>query len=67
MTVGSQLKQTIVSLKGIQGTVRIYATQARHEKMRQEFGDASKQLEQILNDLEGRLQTLEYEEPQYQG
>ena len=67
MTVGSQVKQTIVSLKGIQGTIRIYATQARHEETREAFGDASKNLEEIITDLEGRLKTLEFEEPQYQG
>ncbi|EEG78779.1 DUF1657 domain-containing protein [Dethiobacter alkaliphilus] len=67
MTVGSQLKQTIVSLKGIQGTAKVYATQAQHEKTRRAFSQASDKLEQILSDLEGRLQTLEFEEPQYKG
>lgn len=67
MTVGSQLKQTIVGLKGVQATMRIYAQQARHEKMRSVFHDELKPMNEIINDLEGRLQAVEMAEPQYRG
>lgn len=67
MTVGSELKQTISSLKGVQATANLYATQARHEKTRYAFHAAADTLNEVLSDLEGRLSTLEFNEPQYKG
>lgn len=67
MTVGSQVKQTISSLKGVQATAKLYAAQARHEKTRHAFLDAADTLSEVLSDLEGRLSTLEFNEPQYKG
>ena len=67
MTVSSQLKQTIVGLKGVQATMRLYAEQARQEEMSSVFHEALKPMNEILDDLENRLQTIEFAEPQYQG
>jgi hypothetical protein len=67
MTVGSQMKQTLASLKGAQGTIRLYAAQARKEETRDAFRQASKTLDDIIIDMEGRLSTLEFSEPQYKG
>lgn len=67
MTVGSQLKQTIAGLHGIQGTFRLYAAQARHDRTRFAFREACKVMDDILIDLEGRMHSLEFTEPQYKG
>jgi hypothetical protein len=61
------MKQTIVGLKGAQATMRLYAAQSRQDEIRGAFHEAAISLDEVLADLEGRLQQLEFEEPQYQG
>jgi len=67
MTVASQVKQTIASLKGTRGTLRVYITQTRDDETRSVFTDALNETNTIIEDLEKRLQVLEFEEPQYKG
>lgn len=67
MTVASQVKQTLASLKGAQGTLRIYSTQTRDEETKGVYNEALEVTEGIIDDLEKRLQTLEFQEPQYKG
>ncbi|OLN27064.1 DUF1657 domain-containing protein [Desulfosporosinus metallidurans] len=67
MTVASQVKQTLASLKGARGTLRVYSTQTRDEEARSVFTDALEVTNSVIEDLEKRLQTLEFEEPQYKG
>lgn len=67
MTVASQVKQTLASLKGVSGTLRVYSTQTRDEETRAVFIDALEQTHFIIQDLENRVKTLEFEEPQYKG
>lgn len=67
MTVASQVKQTLAALKGNQGTLRLYALQTRDEETKLVYQEALEATEMIINDLEQRMQTLEYQEPQYQG
>lgn len=67
MTVGSKVKQTLASLKGIEGTLRIYSVQSQNEDERKAFEEALQETERVVNDLELRIKTLEYQEPQYKG
>lgn len=67
MTVASQVKQTLASLKGARGTLRVYSTQTRDEETRSMFTDALEVTSSIIEDMEERLGTLEFEEPQYKG
>ena len=67
MTVISNVKQTLVTLKGIKGTLDIYAIQTEDKETREVFKGAVHISEEIIKDLEGRIQTLEFEEPQYKG
>jgi GrpB-like predicted nucleotidyltransferase (UPF0157 family) len=67
MTVGSKVKQTLASLKGIEATLRVYSAQSRNQEEMQAFTDALNTTEEIVKDLEMRVKTLEYEEPQYKG
>lgn len=67
MTVASQVKQTLASLKGSQGTLRLYALQAGNEETMSAYHEAVDALDAVIHDLEKRLQTLEYQEPQYKG
>lgn len=67
MTVGSKVKQTIASLKGIKGTLDVYTLQTQDEESSNIFKEAAEVIHEVQKDLEQRLQTLEYEEPQYKG
>ncbi len=67
MTVASQVKQTLAGLKGVQGTLRIYSTQTQDEETLSVYKEALETTEGIINDLEKRLQGLEFQEPQYKG
>lgn len=67
MTVASQVKQTLAGLKGVQGTLRIYSTQTRDKETRSVFYEAMETTEEVIRDLEARMQTLEFQEPQYKG
>ncbi len=67
MTIASQVKQTIASLKGARGTLRVYSTQTRDDETRTVFTGALEETNIIIEDLEKRLQTLEFAEPQYKG
>lgn len=67
MTVASQVKTTLATLKGNQGTLRLYALQTRDAETKKMYNEALDSIQDIVDDLEERLQTLEYQEPQYKG
>lgn len=67
MTVGSQVKQTLATLKGVQGTLRTYSVQSQKEEEKVAYNEALETTNKIIKDLEDRLKTLEYEEPQFKG
>lgn len=67
MTVASQVKQTLAGLKGVQGTLRIYTTQTQDDETKTVFNEALELTDEIINDLEKRVQVLEFQEPQYKG
>lgn len=67
MTVGSQLKQTTASLKGAKATLDLYVSQSATAHERDIFNRNSLVLQNIIDSLEKRIGTLEFEEPQYRG
>ena len=67
MTVASQVKQILASLKGSQGTIRLYAAKIRDEETRSVYNEALDTTQGVINDIEKRLQVLELQEPQYKG
>lgn len=67
MTVGSKVKQTLANLKGIESTLRIYSVQSSNKEEIQAYKDALQTAETVTSDIENRLKTLEFEEPQYKG
>lgn len=67
MTVASQVKQTLAGLKGVQGTLRIYSTQTQDDETKTIFNEALEVTKEVINDLEKRVQVLEFQEPQYKG
>ena len=67
MTVYSNLKQTIADLRSSRETLKIYSIQTKDHENQSIINDAVKELDSIVSELEKRMQTLEFEEPQYKG
>ena len=65
MTVISKVKQTLATLKGSQGTLRIYSIQERDEEAKVAYNKALEVTHEIIEDIETQVNTLELEEPQY--
>jgi len=65
--ISLQVRQTLVSLKGAQGTLRLYAAQSKHTEAVSVFKEAIETTGVIIKDLEDRLKLLEFQEPQYKG
>jgi len=67
MTVHSKLNETLCTLQGIVGTLKIYAVQSNHQEAKNAFNDAALFINQVVGDLDKRIKALESEEPQYRG
>ncbi|MBS4539345.1 DUF1657 domain-containing protein [Clostridium sp. D2Q-11] len=67
MTVASQVKQTIATLKGIESTLELYSLQSYNEDEKSVYNNSLDTTKKVIYDLEKRLKQLEYEEPQYKG
>ncbi|TYO97293.1 DUF1657 domain-containing protein [Desulfallas thermosapovorans] len=67
MTVSSQVKQTIASLKGTRATLESFASIESNQQAKQVLQKNIVRLEGVIKDLENRLGVLEFEEPQYKG
>lgn len=67
MTVGSNVKQTLASLKGIESTLRIYSLQSKNKEDAQIYKEALETTESVIKNIEKRVKRLEFEEPQYKG
>lgn len=67
MTAISKVKQTLATLKGAEATLRMYSLQERDKEARDAFNTAFEEISKIKIDLEKRVGTMEFEEPQYKG
>jgi hypothetical protein len=67
MTVASQVKQSLATLKSVHASLKVYAEQSQDQEAKSAFHEADRTTGDIINDLEERLKVLEFEEPQYKG
>lgn len=67
MTVSSQVKTTLASLKSAQASLEQFALETQNQQAKNLFTSAAQQTQQIVTEVEGRVQQLENEEPQYKG
>ena len=67
MTVSSNVKQTLSSLKGSEATLRLYSLQERNKEAKAIYAEAFEEISKIKMDIEKRVGTMEFEEPQYKG
>ncbi|NOU92694.1 DUF1657 domain-containing protein [Paenibacillus sp. LMG 31456] len=67
MTVAAQVKTCLASLKSAQANLEQFALDTQNEQAKTLYTNASQQTQQILAQVEARVQQLENEEPQYKG
>ena len=67
MTVASQVKTCVASLKSAQASLEQFAMETQNEEAKTLFTSAAEQTQQIVQQVEGRVTQLEKEEPQYRG
>jgi hypothetical protein len=65
MTVGTQVKQALASLKGAQASFETFALATDNQNAKKLYQDAAQQTQSVLDSLEPRLQEILAEEPQY--
>lgn len=67
MTVSSQVKTAVSSLKSAQASLEQFAMETQDKMAKQTYSDAATQTQNIINSLQPRVQQIENEEPQYKG
>jgi uncharacterized protein YaaN involved in tellurite resistance len=67
MTVATQVKQTLASLKGAQANLETFALETQNKQAKQMYAQAAQTAKTICDTLEKRVTELENEEPQYKG
>lgn len=65
MTVGTQVKQALASLKSAQASFETFALATDNKNAKQLYQQAAQQTQSVLQSLEPRLQEILTEEPQY--
>lgn len=67
MTVSSDLKTCLASLKSAQASLEQFALSTQNQEAKTLFENAAQSTEQIVNQLSTRVQQIEQQEPQYKG
>lgn len=65
MTVATQVKQALSSLKSAQASLETFSMETQNQQAKQTFTNAATQAQTIIDSLEPRQQDIENEEPQY--
>lgn len=67
MTVASSVKTTLASLKSAQASLETFALSTQNQEAKTLFEQAAKTTQSVVDQVSGRIQQLENEEPQYKG
>ncbi len=67
MTVASQVKTTVASLKSAQASLETFALSTQNQAAKSLFENAAQTTQQVVDQLSSRVQEIENEEPQYKG
>ncbi len=65
MTVGTKMHQTLASLEGAAANIKTFALDTQDITAKDMFTNLSQQLDGINQQLRGRLNYIEEQEPQY--
>ncbi len=66
MTVGGQVRGTLVSLQSIEATLSSLAAKSDAEDARQAFHQAALKTRTVIAEVDKRLAQIQFEEPQYE-
>jgi hypothetical protein len=67
VTVASQVKQSLATLKSMHAGFQTFALKSQDPTAQRDFHEAMLETEKIMDDLKKRIGELEREEPQYSG
>ena len=67
MSAISKVKQTLATLKGNEGTLRMYYVQEQNKEAKSIYSDALEEINKINMELDKRIGVMEFKEPQYKG
>ncbi|MFC0271396.1 DUF1657 domain-containing protein [Metabacillus herbersteinensis] len=67
MTVASQVKQSLASLKGIESDLSSLALRTQDTESKRTLHETMMVVHEVITDLKKRVGELEREEPQYEG
>lgn len=67
MTVATQVKTCLASLKSAQASLEQFALSTQNQEAKNTFANAAQATQQIVEQISQRVQQLENEEPQYKG
>ncbi len=67
MTVASQVKQSLASVKSMHASFQQLALTSTDDSAKRTFHEVMLMTEEIIGDLKKRIGELEREEPQYKG
>lgn len=65
MTIGQKMHSTLSSLEGAAATLKTFALETQDKNAKQMFFDLSEQVSNVAKSLEGRVNYIEQQEPQY--
>lgn len=67
MTVASDVKQCLASLKGVEANLSGLAERTQDEEAKRTLHETMMEVSEIVTDLKKRVGELERQEPQYEG
>ena len=67
MTVASQLKTAVSSMKSAQASFETFALSTQNQEAKTLFTKAAQQTQSIIDQVMPRVHQIEQEEPQYKG
>jgi hypothetical protein len=65
MTVGIKIQQTIASAEGVCANLKTFALDTQDKAAQQMFNDMAQSQQMIVDNLKGRLNYVQEQEPQY--
>lgn len=65
MTVGTQMQQAIATVQNAAATMKTFALETQDQQAKKSFEQLAQTFDSALNELKGREQYIEQQEPQY--
>ncbi|MGE7767616.1 DUF1657 domain-containing protein [Peribacillus sp. NPDC096540] len=67
MTVASEVKQCVASLKGVEAGLSSLALRTQDDELKRTLHETMLVVNDVMKDVQKRVSELEREEPQYKG